>query len=90
MLPGRPSHVKREDVFVTAKLWNDHHRRVEDAMAASLNVDCFRFFLINFSVWSPGCHCPGGGCHGRQPEGEVFTVNFHPTSLSVLLQFLAV
>lgn len=30
--------LKREDVFVTTKLWNDDHNRVEDAMDDSLKV----------------------------------------------------
>jgi diketogulonate reductase-like aldo/keto reductase len=30
--------LKREDVFVTTKLWNDDHHRVEDAMDDSLKV----------------------------------------------------
>lgn len=30
--------LKREDVFVTTKLWNDDHDRVEDAMDDSLKV----------------------------------------------------
>ncbi len=40
--------VKREDVFVTTKLWNDHHHRVEDAEADSLKVDFYRLSSSNF------------------------------------------
>jgi diketogulonate reductase-like aldo/keto reductase len=44
---------KREDVFVTTKLWNDHHDRVEDAMADSLKqfgLDYVDLWLMHWPV----------------------------------------
>lgn len=47
--------LKREDVFVTTKLWNDSHAReaVVPALQASLkklNLDCVDLYLIHFPV----------------------------------------
>lgn len=44
---------KREDVFVTTKLWNTYHRRVEqglDESLKSLGLDYVDLYLMHVSL----------------------------------------
>lgn len=45
--------IKREDLFITTKLWNDDHHRVEDAMDDSLKnfgIDWVDLWLMHWPV----------------------------------------
>jgi diketogulonate reductase-like aldo/keto reductase len=54
--------LKREDVFVTTKLWNDDHDRVEDAMDDSLK----KFGLEYVDLWL--MHWPVAGNDGDKVD----------------------
>jgi aldehyde reductase len=64
--------IKREDIFVTTKLWNNHHRpeRVEPAFAASLNrlgLEYLDLYLIH----TPFAFQPGDDPEPRDQNGDV-------------------
>ena len=64
--------IRREDVFVTTKLWNTNHRpeRVKPAFAASLQrlqLDYFDCYLIH----TPFAFRPGGEQDPRDQSGQV-------------------
>jgi len=64
--------VRREDLFVTTKLWNNNHRpeRVKPALQASLNrlgLDVIDLYLIH----TPFAFQPGDDQDPRHPHGEV-------------------
>ena len=47
------SGIKREDVFITSKLWNTYHRKVEEGLNASLKalrVDYLDLYLMHWPV----------------------------------------
>lgn len=47
------SGIKREDVFITSKLWNTYHRKVEERLNASLKalrVDYLDLYLMHWPV----------------------------------------
>lgn len=54
------SGVKREDIFITTKLWCTYHSRVEqnlDMSLKSLGVDYVDLYLVHWPV----CMNPNGG-----------------------------
>ena len=64
--------VRREDLFVTTKLWNNHHRpeRVKPALEASLNrlgLDALDLYLIH----TPFAFKPGDDQDPRDQDGAV-------------------
>src|SRR5215469_3421653 len=64
--------IKREDIFVTTKLWNNHHRpeRVEPAFAASLNrlgLEYLDLYLIH----TPFAFQAGDDPEPRDQNGNV-------------------
>jgi diketogulonate reductase-like aldo/keto reductase len=64
--------VRREDLFVTTKLWNNNHRpeRVKPALQASLNrlgLDTVDLYLVH----TPFAFQPGDDQDPRHPHGEV-------------------
>src|ERR1700743_491752 len=64
--------VRREDLFVTTKLWNNNHRpeRVESALQASLDrlgLDAVDLYLVH----TPFAFKPGGDPDPRDPTGAV-------------------
>ena len=47
------SGIKREDVFVTTKLWSTHHRRVQENLElslAKLGLDYIDLYLMHWPV----------------------------------------
>jgi diketogulonate reductase-like aldo/keto reductase len=64
--------VRREDLFVTTKLWNNNHRpeRVKPALQASLNrlgLDAVDLYLVH----TPFAFQPGDDQDPRHPDGTV-------------------
>ena len=64
--------VRREDLFVTTKLWNNNHRpeRVKPALQASLNrlgLDAVDLYLVH----TPFAFQPGDDQDPRDPHGAV-------------------
>ena len=64
--------VRREDLFVTTKLWNNNHRpeRVKPALQASLNrlgLDSVDLYLVH----TPFAFQPGDDQDPRDPHGAV-------------------
>jgi diketogulonate reductase-like aldo/keto reductase len=64
--------VRREDLFVTTKLWNNNHRpeRVKPALQASLNrlgLDTVNLYLVH----TPFAFQPGDDQDPRHPDGAV-------------------
>ena len=64
--------VRREDLFVTTKLWNNNHRpeRVKPALQASLNrlgLDAVDLYLVH----TPFAFEPGDDQDPRDPHGAV-------------------
>src|SRR5271156_1655417 len=64
--------VRREDLFVTTKLWNNNHRpeRVKPALRASLNrlgLDAVDSYLVH----TPFAFKPGDDQDPRHPDGTV-------------------
>src|SRR5271163_4492619 len=64
--------VRREDLFVTTKLWNNNHRpeRVKPALRASLNklgLDAIDLYLVH----TPFAFKPGDDQDPRHPHGDV-------------------
>jgi diketogulonate reductase-like aldo/keto reductase len=64
--------VRREDLFVTTKLWNNNHRpgRVKPALQASLNrlgLDAVDLYLVH----TPFAFQPGDNQDPRHPHGAV-------------------
>ena len=64
--------VRREDLFVTTKLWNNNHRpeRVKPALQASLNrlgLDAVDLYLVH----TPFAFKPGDDQDPRDPHGAV-------------------
>jgi diketogulonate reductase-like aldo/keto reductase len=64
--------VRREDLFVTTKLWNNNHRpeRVKPALQASLNrlgLDAVDLYLVH----TPFAFKPGDDQDPRDPHGDV-------------------
>jgi glycerol 2-dehydrogenase (NADP+) len=58
------SGIKREDVFVTTKLWSTYHRRVQDNLELSLGklgLDYVDLYLIHWPV-------------ALNPKGNVFNL----------------
>ena len=64
--------VRREDLFVTTKLWNNNHRpeRVKPALQASLNrlgLDAVDLYLVH----TPFAFKPGDDQDPRHPHGAI-------------------
>src|ERR1700760_4033474 len=64
--------VRREDLFLTTKLWNNNHRpdRVKPALQASLNrlgVDAVDLYLVH----TPFAFSPGDDQDPRDPHGAI-------------------
>ncbi len=68
--------VKREDLFITSKVWNDHHRCVEAACEQSLKDVGTEYFDAYFIHWPfPNYHAPFCTVDSRNPDSKPFSVD---------------
>ena len=67
--------VERKDLFIMTKVWNDMHRRVEEACDKSikdLQCDYVDMYFIHWPF--PNYHAPGCDVDSRNPESKPFSV----------------
>lgn len=67
--------VKREDMFITSKVWNDQHREVRKACEKSLHDLGLSYIDLYFVHWPfPNYHAPGCDGDSRNPDSKPFSV----------------
>ena len=67
--------VERKDLFIMTKVWNDMHRKVEEACTKSiqdLQCDYVDMYFIHWPF--PNYHAPGCDVDSRNPDSNPFTV----------------
>ena len=67
--------VERKDLFIMTKVWNDMHRRVEEACDKSikdLQCDYVDMYFIHWPF--PNYHAPGCDVDSRNPDSKPFSV----------------
>lgn len=73
--------VKREDLWITGKVWNDKHDEVEKACQETLDdlqLDYLDLYLVHWPF--PNYHAPGCDVDSRSPDSVPFTIeNFMKT-----------
>ena len=68
--------VKREDLFITSKVWNDQHREVRKACEKSLKDLGLSYVDLYFVHWPfPNYHAPGCDGDSRNPDSKPFSVD---------------
>ena len=68
--------VKRDDLFIVSKVWNDMHREVEKSCLkslADLKIDCLDLFLVHWPF--PNYHAPGCDGDSRNPDSRPFSLD---------------
>lgn len=68
--------VKRKDLFIMTKVWNDMHDRVEESCLksiADLQCDYMDMFFIHWPF--PNYHAPGCDADSRNPDSRPFSVD---------------
>lgn len=68
--------VERKDLFIMTKVWNDMHRRVEEACDKSikdLQCDYVDMYFIHWPF--PNYHAPGCDVDSRNPDSKPFSVD---------------
>ena len=67
--------VKREELYIMTKVWNDMHERVEEACRKSIaDLQC-GYVDLYFIHWPfPNYHAPGCGGDSRNPAARPFSV----------------
>ncbi len=68
--------VERKDLFIMTKVWNDMHRRVEEACRksiADLQCDYVDLYFIHWPF--PNYHAPGCDVDSRNPDSKPFSVD---------------
>lgn len=68
--------VKRKDLFIMTKVWNDMHKRVEESCLksiADLQCDYMDMFFIHWPF--PNYHAPGCDADSRNPDSRPFSVD---------------
>ena len=68
--------VKREDLFIMSKVWNDMHRRVAESARktiADLQCDYLDMLFIHWPF--PNYHAPGCSGDSRNPDSRPFHVD---------------
>lgn len=67
--------VKREDLFIMTKVWNDMHRHVEEACQKSIDDLQCGYADMYFIHWPfPNYHAPGCTVDSRNPDSRPFSV----------------
>ena len=67
--------VKREDLIIMTKVWNDMHRRVEESCDKSIKDLQCDYLVILFIHWPfPNYHAPGCDVDSRNPDSKPFSV----------------
>lgn len=67
------SGVKRDELWVTSKLWNDMHRRVEESCRkslADLQLECLDLYLVHWPF--PNWHPPGCTVDSRSADARSY------------------
>ncbi len=68
--------VKREELFITSKVWNDQHREVEKACRQSLTDLGLDYVDLYFVHWPfPNYHAPHCDGDSRNPDSKPFSVD---------------
>ena len=68
--------VKREELFITSKVWNDRHREVKEACKKSLRDLGLSYIDLYFVHWPfPNYHAPGCDGDARNPDSKPFSVD---------------
>lgn len=67
--------VERKDLYITTKVWNDMHERVEESCRKSIaDLQC-NYIDLFFIHWPfPNYHAPGCDGDARNPESKPFSV----------------
>jgi alcohol dehydrogenase (NADP+) len=69
----RSGRLKRQDLWITSKLWNDMHQRVEEACLRSLQdlgLEYLDLYLVHWPF--PNYHPPGCDVHSRSPDAKPY------------------
>ena len=67
--------VKREELFITSKVWNDKHREVIPSCKQSLGDLGLDYLDLYFVHWPfPNYHAPGCSGDSRNPNSKPFSV----------------
>ena len=67
--------VKREDLYIMTKVWNDMHRRVAESCKKSIADLRAGYIDVLFIHWPfPNYHAPGCDVDSRNPESKPFSV----------------
>ena len=67
--------VERKELFIMSKVWNDMHRKVEEACTKSirdLKCDYLDMYFIHWPF--PNYHAPGCDVDSRNPDSRPFSV----------------
>ena len=68
--------VKREELYITSKVWNNMHRRVREAALKSINDLRCGYIDLYFIHWPfPNYHAPGCDVDSRNPDSKPFSVD---------------
>ncbi len=66
--------VRREELFITSKVWNDRHRAVAASCEESLRDLGLAYVDLYFVHWPfPNYHAPGCGPDARNPDSRPFS-----------------
>lgn len=68
--------VKRDELFITSKVWNDQHAHVREACEKSLKDLGIEQIDLYFLHWPfPNYHAPGCDGDSRNPDSKPFSVD---------------
>jgi alcohol dehydrogenase (NADP+) len=70
--------AKREDLFITSKVWNDMHGKGDVLLSLAktlkdLQLDCIDAFFVHWPF--PNYHAPGCGGDARNPDSKPFSAD---------------